>query len=646
MSHIIAKTENLFKNHWYAITLGILCFPFFCFVLGSLGFFVKIPLTKWHGVAAILLTAGVVKYISPSWKIFAGRFGGVLGILLACILFSSFSIDRLWDGRSYHKPATFFLADGWNPFWQENLHEYTAENNIPWWEHLTHVHHFPKALWISSAITYLMTGNVHAGDYINPALMLAVFAVSLYAFRFWLSLRKWEALLAAALVALNPISIANLHSGYVDGPLGSALVIFLLAGTLWLKTAESRWIPTLLITAIYGCNLKHTAIPYFGMAGVVYSLAVLWNGRNNRHGDGVHTENRPSLSIASWFSVMFGILFSVLLLGFHPYITNTLEYTSPFYPLHTLDQENSPVEDIMSSCYHSEDFSTASPVQRFVYSHITGQPVPLKNCDYFTTTVSRIGNFPWSSDSFRNGFTSSDLNGFSWIFGLCLGLSFPALFFVRGKDRWLLLAAIGITILIQPHSWCARFVPQLWLFPILVFAFIRADVYALPWLERRTRWLFGILSFALLAFCFARLYDVCSATLYEMQFDRQAEEFIREHPGGVIITCLPQDDGSFLPPKLLFHNFEYYSRRTMQDIGVEVKVFSQCDNNRLDHLAKRGQWFYRYQLYCLPDALPEKKTVDRLSLHMAGSMKSKIPASLYQTAKLRLRQLKNAWLGE
>ncbi len=632
MAAFSAKLEELFKNHWYAVTLGILCFPFFCFMLGSLGFLIKIPLTKWHGVAAFLLTTGVVWYLSESKKVFSINLAWVLGILLACILFSSFSCDRTWDGKSYHKPTTVFLADGWNPVWQENLREFTDANDITWWEHLTHAHHFAKGVYTASAVLYLMTGNMDSGDYINVVFIFAVFAVSLVVFRQWLKLRKTDAVIASILTAANPIAISNLHNGHVDGMLGSTLILFVLSGIAYLKTGSRQWIPLMLLTAIFGCNIKFTAVPYFGVVGVIYSLAFLVD-QLKKDASCAREFRRPTT--VAWFSVMFGILFAVLLLGVHPYITNTLKYSSPFYPLHSLNQAEFPAEDIMSGCYQMDDFREATSIQRFIFSYLIAQPSGLAQIDHFTIKVMDVGGTP----------AIGHVGGFGWIFGLCLIFTFGLLFFLWGSDRWLVLLAIAASIAVQPHNWFARFVPQMWFIPIFVFACIRMDTYQYPRLERRSSYFMGGLAFLLLLLPLHCFYDICTRSLYSLQFDRQLESYITEHPGGTVIICSPNDKGTFSPVRT-WDKYAFYLSRLLQDNGIIATVVANEEYLGIDEIAAHRQIYHRYNLYCISEMPVNEKTYAEISLIMAGADKSKIPVSLWQTAKLRVWQLKKVWIGE
>ncbi len=637
MAAFFAKLEDLFKNHWYAVTLGILCFPFFCFVLGSLGFLVKIPLTKWHGVAAFLLTTGVVWYLSPTKKVFAWRLAAFFGIQFLLLLTSSLHTDHAWDSNSYHKPAVVFLAEGWNPVWQENLADYLDTQHVGWWWHLTHAHHFPKGLWIVTAILYLMTGNINLGDYVTPAFMLALFPIAFTVLDRWLSLRKWETLAAAAIISLNPITIALCFTGMVDGILASTLAMFLLCGIMYLKTGERQWIPWIQISAIFGCMMKHTGPVYFGVIGIIYSLVVLWKYFQLWRGKPVDRNQWMRVSFRGWFSVMFGIFFAVLVLGFHPYVTNTYYYSSPFYPTHSFDKEKYPVEDIMAEFYNAKEFRDASVFQRFVFSHIISLPIMRFTGTTYEYPISKIGTFVHVPLEITNGF--------SWFFGLAFAVSLGLLFFVRGADRWLILVALAASVAVQPHSWWARFVPQLWLFPILVFCFIRAETWPVAWVEKRMRWLLYIPAGMLLGLVLFSAADTVMTTLNQTSLDRRVENIIRENPGGVVVVCTPDAQGNLLPPSVR-RMFQFSTEKNFRAAGMDVEVIGDANHPGVEELIGRGMFCRRWTLYSMPNVEFSPKNYRDIDLEVLGAKKSEIPASLWQTAKLRAWQLKKAWIGE
>ncbi|MDO4568825.1 MAG: hypothetical protein Q4D38_00395 [Planctomycetia bacterium] len=287
MSIPCRKIPQIPEKYWYPISLGALAFPFFCFLLGSLGFLAGISLTKWHGVVALLLAIGVLWKWSPEKRVFIVNLLVVMGLWLGCLGMASLSRDRACgfyiDGQYYHKPAIIFMAEGWNPVWQPDLASFMKEHGwSPQEINYSHTAYFPKGQWAIGGITYCMTGIIDAGDYVNLLLIILSVPLFYHLLRAWLKNSSPLVLLAAFLLSLNVVAVEEINTGMIDGNLGLSFLLFLLSAVVWLKTGEKKWLPIMLGYAIYGCTLKHTAPIYFGIAGILYTLPVVWNFVQNR----------------------------------------------------------------------------------------------------------------------------------------------------------------------------------------------------------------------------------------------------------------------------------------------------------------------------------------------------------------------------
>ncbi|MDO5113154.1 MAG: hypothetical protein Q4E67_02135 [Planctomycetia bacterium] len=177
----------------------------------------------------------------------------------------------------------------------------------------------------------------------------------------------------------------------------------------------------------------------------------------------------------------------VILCGWNPYVTNTWNHTSPFYPLHTFDEMNHPKEDILAPWYTWNHFREATSLQRFFYAHLIARqphtakdfPIDVKNLKFFSLDVNekQTGIFP-----------------------LLLVFSLGLLFFVKNWDHWLVIGGILLTIALQPHSWWDRFIPQLYALPVLILIILQSQVrkdYP-SWIPRWNGMLCFFFTFALL----------------------------------------------------------------------------------------------------------------------------------------------------
>ncbi|MDO4576451.1 MAG: hypothetical protein Q4D98_14695, partial [Planctomycetia bacterium] len=311
------KIPQIPEKYWYPICLGALAFPFFCFLLGSFGFLVGIPLTKWHGVVALLLAVGILWKLSPGRKVFVVNLSVTMGLWLGCLGMASLSRDRGPDSSVYHKPAAILMAEGWNPVWQPDLGSFmVAQGGSPENVRFSHTAYFPKGQWVVTGITFLLTGIIDAGDYVNLLLILVSIPLFYHLLKSWLGISSTYALAGAFLLALNKISLNLMNFGMIDGNMGLCFLLFLLSSIVWLKTGEKMWLPMILGTAIYGCTLKHTAPIYFGLAGVLYSLPVVWEFFRNRNATSPNVSlrggGRLGCSSRSWWGSM-GTIFVLVL---------------------------------------------------------------------------------------------------------------------------------------------------------------------------------------------------------------------------------------------------------------------------------------------------------------------------------------------
>ncbi len=542
------KISNLEKQV-LTLSLSLVSFPFFCFVFGSLGFLCGLSLTGWWGAGALALSEVWLWLRTRNLRTFSLQSGLFLLLLAGFMTLGALHTDNSWDARLYHKPAAILMAQGWNPVWEPDVTKFYAENGIdPGSLRTSHLEFFPKGQWVVSGITYLMTGNLDSGDYVNFLFLLALWAVTFAALREWLNLRPGSAFLASLAVTLNPIASACLVNGHIDGILGDTLLIFLLSCICFLKNGNRRWIPWILLSAVFGCSLKHTGPVYFGIAGVIYTLPFLWKTCRKASSE---SRDFPNGTLKRWLCIMFPIPLLVLILCANPFITNTVTHTSPFYPLHTFDAKNHPVEDILSGWYAIENFHSANPVQCFVYSFFFGTPYEggLER-KFPPVDISKVGSIDWKHPFIW-------FNAFGWIFGAALFLSLAMLVFVpRLEDAWILLA-LGATVLVQPHAWWARFIPQIWAFPILVFCILTARFQAIQWVRRRLRLLCGTLTFLLLIQGLLTFSYMESRSLLFLQLEQQFADLAQKHSGSVAaIGAYEKEDPNEIQVQPIYNFYE------------------------------------------------------------------------------------------
>jgi len=338
------------------------------------------------------------------------------------------------------------MKRGWNPYW-----EYLPDtvNQAIW------VNHYAKGMETVQAAFYCSFGNIETGKAINIWIWVSSFlftASLLMNFRF-LSFRK--SILISALLACNPIVINQLLSYYVDGPLGSLMLCLVVCCIFIIRKAELKYLLLLAILIVILVNLKFTAILYLGVFIGGFLIWLLFR--------------KDYLITKKLFFWSLGAGMLAIVIGFNPYITNTLNFDHPLYPLMGKDKV-----DIIYELNLPTGFEHKSGLARF-----------------FTATFSRTDNIYPNSiyrPQYKIPFTfnktdicyapmvDARLGGFGPWFGGILIFSFGLLlllYFKGSKDAFfrnimLLFLLIVVAVIVMPESWWARYVPQFWTLPIIL----------------------------------------------------------------------------------------------------------------------------------------------------------------------------------
>ena len=251
--------------------------------------------------------------------------------------------------------------------------------------------------------------------------------------------RKWRMAVLSVAVC-NPVVISQMLSAMNDYALW--VETMLLASCfvmMWKRPAE--WLPYLLVffTVAIGINTKFTHFFYIGLECLFFALwcAVYRRWTILRRG-----------CVAVGAAILAGVL-----LGYNPYVINTLDYGSPVYPLggsaHTVDIMSGNTPDI----YLGDN--------RFVN---------------FAKSLLSVADSPWallngnitSGGILRSYSQDMAVNGFGVFMPLMMLLGVALMWMVRAKTRWwvLYLFVLGMALCFE-QSWWARYIPFLWMLVVL-----------------------------------------------------------------------------------------------------------------------------------------------------------------------------------
>jgi hypothetical protein len=470
----------------FSLLLSAILLAFACSLLlvSSTLFFLGVPISRFHVPAAAMMAAcfgwwGVNCYF-PVERI------RVLGLLLglAVIAFSLFALlssriyDVSWDGQTYHAEGIEQLANGWNPFF-EPPRDGPAFRHGGVYAGPFHLSFSSKGAWICAAALYKFSGSFEVGKAFHPVLILACFLVCFAALSTFRNIKPAAALILSLLLAFNPVSICQMFTYYVDGLLASLLGVGTGMLILIYRYPDRFKMAVLALVVILAVNVKLNGALYIailaGGFGLFYVLA---------------KKARP-FEFVAW--LMAGGILGGAFVGFSPYITqftNKLITTgNPFYPYvgwAALVKPEAP--EIFGG---KTDRLNMLAISLFSKSEVVPKGFTLKL------------PFTFSLDEFQAfAFPDVRMGGFGPLFSgsIVLSVAIIAVLFWQHRSRLLsathlmvLMGLIFISALSIPENWFARYVPQVWMLPVI--ATVLALLITRHWLLRR-------LAFALIALLF------------------------------------------------------------------------------------------------------------------------------------------------
>jgi len=432
--------------------------------LGALHLGVVLSFAAGVGVSPALAPAITAAALLGAW--WFGRRSGLTNrggiaaaalvavVLAGCLALAATFIDLTWDGQWYHQTAVYKMADGWNPF-RDPLHAFGRHTWNQW------VLHYAKGPWYLALALFAATGNIEvakAASAITPVIALLVVLAAVLD----LGLRRRPAILVALITALNPVTTCGIVTHQVDGILVSLMACTVAAGVSFLH--RPRGLPALaaFMSAALCVNTKFTGLVYlcfFVLAGGLYCL---WRRRD----------------LLVRFGMLAGIALVVgtIVLGFNPYVTNTIHRGHPFYPMQgsaefpsLADRGRDPIE-----LYETpRNMMGRSRILRLAYG-VFGRP---GTAPYGARDAAFMWPFAATWRDFAlYYFHDVRIGGFGPLFSgaLLLALALAAVGCTRRSMPCgvvlILGGAILASLLVSTHTWWARYGPHLWWLPIVPVA--------------------------------------------------------------------------------------------------------------------------------------------------------------------------------
>lgn len=453
----IMHTSSPTSDVWHSVAFSLMLAMTFTWALSAIAFLFGASVGRLQATCGILLAVFLLfrqhRGACARWL----SLSCLIAVLAGGLIISAVTVDNTYDGWAYHQPGVIALSHGWNPvtepvfgtWWAPYSRSIGYPSNGPSIDALSTTV-YPKALWILGAQAVVWGLPLDSGKY--PALLL-IFVVGLTALRA-LRLRgipnSWAYPLSV-LTALNPVCVVQSTTFYVDGSLGSCLAILIFSLLSYEVTRSGRDLVLALCAALLACNLKFTGPVYTAL--ILLPFAVWWL-----------LERR----LVARDLLICGIAASVLLAAsINPYFTNLRDFGSPVYPLN----ERDVMEDQMSAGFLKEH-SLKKLLISLTFSNLadrsSGNPA----------TDERNFTSPFQSRGFEEFQKFSDtadlrIGGFGPFFGITIALTLlAASLLIRGPRNGIGFATVALgtllSIVVNPQMWWARFVPQMWLLPVLI----------------------------------------------------------------------------------------------------------------------------------------------------------------------------------
>ncbi|WP_429842516.1 hypothetical protein [Brevibacillus sp. FIR094] len=416
----------------------------------------------WIGLVAALAAMGGMVSVFVSSRRRAWFFSLLAGVVIVSGISYSISantFDLSFDGQTYHQEAIVKITNGWNPVHDQPIVKPSGSKEVAEMvnrEVLSAFHlwinHYAKGPWMLDAVMYKLTGQIEISKIFNLLLIASSFFLTLAAIQAAFPEKKGAAIAFALLAAFNPAVITQSTSFYIDGQLGSLVLIICALSYLLYKRYHAWTLLALCATLMLLAQIKFTALGYAGLLGLAILVLFFFYDRRQ------HIK-----SMLVWLSV--SLVITVGVVGYNPYVTNTLTKGHPFYPLAgkgavDIMTSNSPHGFKDNTSIENLAISLFSKSENIATPHSPTWKVP------FTVTWKELAVF-FSPDVRVAGF--GPLFGGAMIV-TCLILVALLLGTHRKKAApflWISLA-LFVTVLINPESWWARYVPQLWLIPLLI----------------------------------------------------------------------------------------------------------------------------------------------------------------------------------
>ncbi len=438
-----------YKTHRTGLLYVIIFTLFFCYLIPSLGFIIGIKVSKLHFPISILCSLILSFFLIKNLKVFIISFGIFCVLLLTSYQLSLLFYDFSWDGITYHQDAIVKLANGWNPV-KENSN---SPNGI--W-----IDYYQKGIEIIQSTVYACTNKIEAPKLIN---FLFIFTAFLLVYDGVQSFIKstLSKLVFTFVTVFSPIVIGQMFTYYIDG-----LYYLLLISTisciisLYKKNNFKYYILFITLSTLL-CGIKFSTLPTYIILVTGFLTYILIKKK--------YKILRPIITSGIIIVILTGIT------NINPLYTNYKENKHIFHPI--LGEEKVDVITFLIPSIIKDKnrfvqmYYSLSSESRNNFEDTPEEPYNFRQKIPFTISTMETQRLFWFDIRF---------GGFGFLFSGILSISllifilYPLFIYKKSQKQkefifgiYFILALTLLSIIINPVMWWARFVPQVWLIPIL-----------------------------------------------------------------------------------------------------------------------------------------------------------------------------------
>lgn len=473
--------QNRSSGIYFLTALGLLSVLAFTFFFCIAGFFLKVKISWWQFPLGCLAALPVCYYAARSLNAqglrisFLKSTASVIALVAVSVLVSGYFYDVSFDGQWYHQESVYRLKQGYNPVYQtivippneavsgvnnwcapdpQSPQAQAAGQPVVNMKYLA-LNYLSKGTERMAAAIYGFTGRIETGKAVNLLMLFATFFLCLSALYLVGKIKppfKW---LLAIILAFNPVTSNELFSFCVDGFGGCALLSLLSVFALILLGFNRWYLFILFAIIIITVNVKATMLAFTVLLCAGFLLVLLLQ-------KGQRYLLKPVL-----ITCLVAGTAGVFIFGFNPYITTYMRQHSLFYGLADVKNE---IDRLMPVALHGHN-----RVEKLLYSVSAHQGWSDNN----TRTFSQLAKTPFTinkTDLLESMDIEAPLSGFGPFYSGALIIALIALT-IAGfsnikstafKFTGITLLVLMVTVMIVPDNWWSRFVPQMWLLPVVI----------------------------------------------------------------------------------------------------------------------------------------------------------------------------------